>query len=524
MEVSAKDKKHTKSTHEFIDSFASRKDELFAFYDTHSYKETLSKFGLSSYKKLRLLLNELGYDFSYKRSHSVMKGKKSSVSHEDYVKRGQKSAETQRKAWESKSDEEKESWRRLQIETHTTDEYRAKHSEIQKLWYSSLSEDEKAEYARIRGEGSKRWWDSLDEDTKKAIAKKNIENGAGWNHEKIRNTLREKYGVDNISQLDEVKRKAVESNRKTCLERYGIEFYCMSKNCSNAIGSHASNTKPNLLFAGLLDEANIEYEREFSLKRFCYDFRVDNTLIEINPTATHNSTWSPFGAHEGKDKLYHKDKMKFAQENGYECIMVWDWDDMNKIVSHLKRKERLYARKCEVREIDVDEASSFVLKYHFQDNARCKVRLGLFNGDELVSVMTFGKPRYNKNYEWELIRYCSSKSVVGGASKLFSHFVKEYRPKSVISYCDRAKFSGDLYTKLGFSLLKSGQPSKHWYNIGTKEHYTDNLIRQQGFSRIVHHKQASEENLETNDNDVLMLNEGFVEVWDCGQDVYVKSF
>lgn len=28
--------------------------------------------------------------------------------------------------------------------------------------------------------------------------------------------------------------------------------------------------------------------------------------------------------------------------------------------------------------------------------------------------MTFGKPRYNKNYEYELLRYCSNYSVIGG--------------------------------------------------------------------------------------------------------------
>ena len=33
--------------------------------------------------------------------------------------------------------------------------------------------------------------------------------------------------------------------------------------------------------------------------------------------------------------------------------------------------------------------------------------------EELVAVMTFGKPRFNKNYEYELIRYATKYKVIG---------------------------------------------------------------------------------------------------------------
>ena len=47
------------------------------------------------------------------------------------------------------------------------------------------------------------------------------------------------------------------------------------------------------------------------------------------------------------------------------------------------------------------------------------------------------KPRYNKNYEYELIRYAASKHVIGGASKLLKYFERNYKPKSIITYADR---------------------------------------------------------------------------------------
>ena len=52
------------------------------------------------------------------------------------------------------------------------------------------------------------------------------------------------------------------------------------------------------------------------------------------------------------------------------------------------------------------------------------VCLGLIHEGELVQIMTFGKPRYNKNYQWELLRLCTNSdyNVLGGASKLFKNF------------------------------------------------------------------------------------------------------
>lgn len=77
---------------------------------------------------------------------------------------------------------------------------------------------------------------------------------------------------------------------------------------------------------------------------------------------------------------------------------MWDWDDWDKIINLIKPKEKLYARKLQLKEIDKQIANSFIDKYHIQ--GRCKgntVNLGLYNNEQqLVQIMTFGKPRYNK--------------------------------------------------------------------------------------------------------------------------------
>ncbi len=84
-------------------------------------------------------------------------------------------------------------------------------------------------------------------------------------------------------------------------------------------------------------------------------------------------------------------------------------------------------------------------QFHLQGKDNSSIRLGLFYNDVLVSVMTFGKLRRALGYrqskwgQFELMRFVSdyNYNVIGGASKLYSHFVKNYNPNTVISYADR---------------------------------------------------------------------------------------
>ena len=252
---------------------------------------------------------------------------------------------------------------------------------------------------------------------------------------KIEQTCIERYGVNNVSKSSDVIQKIVQHQTEryggvgfsspelsqkyvdTCMERYGIPYYCMSEDCN----VHGSRSKVNEAFASRLEAEGIQFEREFPINRYAYDFKVGNNLIELNPTATHNSTFGLFKDKPPKSKTYHYDKSITATKNGYRCICVWDWDDIEKVISLLQKRERIYARQCEVRTVCHKEAYEFINKYHIQGYARSSIRLGLFYKDELVSIMTFGKPRYNKKFDYELIRYCSSKLVVGGCEKLFAY-------------------------------------------------------------------------------------------------------
>ena len=338
-------------------------------------------------------------------------------------------------------------------------------------------------------------------------------------YQKTSETTYQRYGVDNAAKLESTKEKIAKSLKETFLDKYGVECYWQTPDCKKSFASVHSSY--NDAFANLLEEYHINYEREFSISRYSYDFKVGNILIEINPFATHNSTWSPFG-NAPKDKNYHQDKTKIAIENGYRCINVWDWDNIDKIVSLLLPKEKIYARKCHIKLIDdISVVDSFLNIYHLQETCKGQlICLGLYFENKLVQLMTFGKPRYNKNYEYELLRLCSDSNyiIVGGAEKLFKYFISNYFPKSIISYCDNSKFSGDVYYRLGMSLSKYGTPSAHWYSPELNKHITDNLLRQQGFDRLLGKDFGSFG--KNTDNEELMIFHGFVKIFDCGQSVF----
>ena len=317
-------------------------------------------------------------------------------------------------------------------------------------------------------------------------------------------TCEERYGVENYSSTDEWRSKVKQTN----LKKYGVEWACMRPESRN----YKTISKVNLAFAEQLSSNGIEYEMEFPLGSYSYDFKVGDALIEIDPTITHNSFLNIFGS-EPKHPDYHLNKTRHAAENGYRCIHIWDWDDAGKIISMLKPKQTLYARKLTIREVDDTECNEFLNAYHLQNTCKGQsIRLGLYADDMLVELMTFGKPRYNRNYEYELLRLCSHSDymVVGGAERLFRHFAEHYNPQSIISYCDASKFDGGVYDKLGFDLMSISRPTIHWWD--SEHHITDNLLRQRGFDQLF-----GTEYGKGTDNEALMLEHGFLPVYDCGQ-------
>ena len=102
---------------------------------------------------------------------------------------------------------------------------------------------------------------------------------------------------------------------------------------------------------------------------------------------------------------------------------------------------KIRASKCTIMDVERSEEAEFLNSNHYQGYIPSPYCKGLYYNNELVCLMSFGKPRFNKNYDWELLRLCTKQNytVYGGASKLFHSFQLD---GSIISYCNEDKFSG----------------------------------------------------------------------------------
>lgn len=141
-----------------------------------------------------------------------------------------------------------------------------------------------------------------------------------------------------------------------------------------------------------------------------------------------------------------------------------------KIWASIKKNNKnvIYARKCIIKELNHAEQFTFCETNHLQGGCTAKYKYGLIYENEIVAVMTFAVPRYNKKYQWELIRFCSKLNtrVIGGASKLLKHFIRNINPKSIISYANLRFSDGGLYEKLGFTLLGKSQTNYFYIKDG----------------------------------------------------------
>jgi hypothetical protein len=186
-----------------------------------------------------------------------------------------------------------------------------------------------------------------------------------------------------------------------------------------------------------------------------------------------------------KSNDYHLKKTEECEKQGIHLIHVFedDWiykQDIvkSRIMSLLCKSEKIYARKCEIKEIkDNKLVKDFLETNHLQGYIGAKVKLGLYFEEKLVSLMTFGNLRKSMGKKsshntYELIRFCNELNVniIGGASKLLKYFVKNYKPEEIISYADRSWSQGNLYKKLGFEFVCKTRPNYYYVIDGHKKY------------------------------------------------------
>lgn len=220
----------------------------------------------------------------------------------------------------------------------------------------------------------------------------------------------------------------------------------------------------------------IDYLESFGVEtlpeyRLSYDkgdnwWRVDVFLpdygiaIDYNGLRWHSTKFQP-------DPKHHLKRWQLAEKQGIRLVFIHEdeWLYRTDVVKKYLRSlictdPCIFARKCEVKPVHDLIARQFHEANHLQGAHKVRGEsYGLYFETELVACMTFSEKLSNRSHSrqqgvWELVRYSSSKTVSGGASRLFKQFVHRHSPSEIISFSMNHLFSGEIYRILGFQLDK----------------------------------------------------------------------
>jgi hypothetical protein len=181
----------------------------------------------------------------------------------------------------------------------------------------------------------------------------------------------------------------------------------------------------------------------------------------------------------GRDCNYHAEKRAAALRQNITLIQIFqdEWiAHPEAVLSAIKHRMGLtvgktYARVCDLDTIAHNEAADFYNRCHVFGKVSATVHLGLRHNGVLAACMSFTK---RQPLTWELVRYATQNSVVGGASRLLRAFEREYQWETIISFADLRWSEGKLYEILGFQLDKYCRPD-YAYVIGDRRVHKFNL-------------------------------------------------
>lgn len=379
----------------------------------------------------------------------------------------------------------------------------------------------------------------------------------GFKSKKFSNYLMEK-SVINVSQLESVKEKKNKKSREKAIDnifrgdrlrgllvpdfseneysnsKWGTKYNFICCECKNLVIGDLSNGNiprclfcyPHNRFSSKIEDEIFEYikSQKIDCKRHDrtllggneIDILIDSFSIgiECDGIAWHSEDLG------NKNKEYHLNKTDECEKKGIKLIHIWDKEWINKkdiVKSILSRKfgrhdSIINSNDCTIKEIDSSLSRKFLEENHLMGFDNGSIRLALHKNEEIVSIMIFRKPKFNNNFEYELSRSCSkiNVSVSDGYSLLFNNFIEKYKPKSIISYCDRRFFEGNTYREIGMVSDGFTKPDYKYFHKNKGK-----LLDRYSSKKDKLYKTIDnfDPNLTEWEN---MKNNGYDRVWDCG--------
>jgi G:T-mismatch repair DNA endonuclease (very short patch repair protein) len=361
------------------------------------------------------------------------------------------------------------------------------------------------------------------------------------NREKAKETFKQKYGYENpvhLKQMNQNQNLNILRNKEMLEQLYNTQTV---EQISQNLQVHQQTVYRYLNMHQLRDPYTSTFEKEIANylnalgitnivanTRKLIPKEIDIYLPEYNLAIEFNGVYWHHDQIPHIDKHYHYTKFKDCENKGIDLFTIFSdsWATKKEIwKKKIKQKlglstEKVYARKCIMKEIDPKDTRTILDNNHVQGYCPSQIAFGLYDESELVAVMTFsnkragiGKDRGSNSYE--LVRYVTSKTVVGGAGKLLNAFKKKYNPALVYSYSDNRYSSGSLYKTLGFDLEKENKCGYWYYDPSSKKSYhrfkfTKFRLVEMGFDSTLTEYE-------------IMKNLGYMRIWDCGTRTWILT-
>ena len=213
------------------------------------------------------------------------------------------------------------------------------------------------------------------------------------------------------------------------------------------------------------------------------------------------------------DKNYHLSKTLECEKQGIRLIHIFEDEWMNRkeiVKSIIKSALGIYDNKIGARQCEIVEGKceDFFNTSHLQGSTRGKYCYQLKYNNETVAALLIGKPRFNKDYDYEILRFAVklNTEVFGAFSKLFNYFRKDH-PGKIITYSDRRLFTGNLYRKL-FNELTPSDPGYSYSNN------VDRIPRYEMTKKKLSERYPEDSNLPES---MIANKHGYYKIYDCGQ-------
>lgn len=222
------------------------------------------------------------------------------------------------------------------------------------------------------------------------------------------------------------------------------------------------------------------------------------------------------------EQKYHLNKTKTCNEKGIDLIHVFedDWIERKEIVKSMIAsrlgiyQQKIFARKCTLKEIEKSQAELFFNENHLQGFAQGTLYLGLFYNDELMQAIIINKKGWHDgNVELTRMVTKMNTQVIGGFGKLMKHVSDYMDYDSITSYIYRAWFNGKGYIESGFKIVKENPPSYSYIVNGKRIHKS--YFRKDKIKKLYENKDLNfyDENKTEHEN---MLNNNIYRIYDCG--------